>query len=418
MSSTDRSSEGGRVRRLLGRALVVTGTVAAGTTVAWAVGTGMPAHASSQDGQRDGLLGEAAQLPPVQDGLVPGGQDLGRLLDPDDAHTPHHQAPQQGAHGSPDRASTPRSGAVPSNAGPSNAGPSGTAPPGATPSSKDESHQVRHHQLRLDQLRPDELEHGPESSPLQDLDPAALLPSFERSHSQGQPEADRGPSGGAEHSTSDSAGRSADRSAGQADVLAPVQKSVEPVTRPVVGAVDGVVHAVRPVLEPAGDAVARVGEHPEQLPRAVDTGLADLGRPLWMDPGAPPAPALPHAEPPAPAAPVAAAAPAPEHHQAKSSPHTGKTAAHHGKAQHAHAARDDAQHPQEQKAPGHHPLDLAVPGAPAPGTALDGHAPGDTGLGWCPEIPHPQPSLTGVLVPDRDHAASGTCGSQPGTTPD
>lgn len=45
MSEVDQRSEGGRLRRLLYRALTIAGTTAAGATVAWAVGTGVAAAA-------------------------------------------------------------------------------------------------------------------------------------------------------------------------------------------------------------------------------------------------------------------------------------------------------------------------------------------------------------------------------------
>lgn len=416
MSSDDRSSQSGRVRRLLGRALVVTGTVAAGTGAVWVIGTGLPAHASSLDSAHD-------------QGLLPGVQrDVDGLLDPG----AHSGAAEQGA--------TAHSGArheggqherVQHEADQSHeAGQSGSGQSGS----------VRSDSARPDSARSGAAQPGPEASPLPDLDPGALL------HFRGQPEKDvhrnvdhddvrdesahqvaAAKSARSAERTGDSTSDGQDRSApaseprsadAHEDVLAPVAKTVDgqvlrPVAAPVTGAVDDLAHAVRPVLEPAGKAVAQVGDHPEQLPGAVDAGLTDLGRPLWTDASVPPAPAQPArtAAQPAPSAAPVAAQPA--------QPRSEKTAPHHGTAPTAHP---EPQHPDDHpQAPGHPKLDdLAVPGAPAPTPApAGGHLPGgDLGLDWCPRVPGPHLPSLGVLGHPRDDAATGTCGSQPGTTPD
>jgi hypothetical protein len=398
MPSADRSSESGRVRRLLGRALIVTGAVAAGTGAVWAIGADRPAHASSQ---------ESTQDQPTQEQLLPDvPRDVGGLLDP---------AAGSGTQDAAQRASARSQGAPPQ---------------------QDPQHD------------------GPESSPLRDLDPAALLqihghPEKDvhrnvnhddvRDESARQPavqktprSADRGRSTsdgqsrtGAQSTAGQSTARSTDprpRAAGvesaearDADVLGPVQETVRgqvlaPVTAPVNHALDDVTHVVRPVLQP----VAQVGERPEQLPASLGQGLTELGRPLLTDGPAPPAPA-PAAQPVARAATPAPSTAVAEHPTAH--PRVGRTAAHSGKAPAAQPL--PKHHDDHHKADDHH-FDAAVPGAPAPtpGPALGGHLPGDLGLDWCSAVPHPRLHSLGVLGHPRDDAASGTCGSQPGTTPD
>lgn len=422
MPSADRSSESGRVRRLLGRALIVTGAVAAGTGAVWALGADRPAHASSQESAQEQSAQEPrASLEPglAQEQLLPDiPRDAGGLLD---------LSADSGTQDAPQRASA-RSHADPPKQRPQH--------------------------------------DGPERSPLRDLDPAALLqihghPEKDvhrnvnhddtRDESAHQPAVQKTPRS-AEHvwSTSDGQSRAGapptstqptstqststrptspppraadvdSAEAQDADVLGPVQETVRgqvlaPVTAPVNHALDDVTHAVRPVLRP----VAQVGEHPEQLPATVDQGLTELGRPLLTPASALPVPA-PHAlAPAAQPVPRTAATPAPsapvaEHPTAPA--RNDRTAAHSGTAPAAHPR---AEHHDHQHKAGDHHFDAAVPGAPAPtpGPALGGHLPGDLGLDWCPAVPHPHLPSLGVLGHPRDDAASGTCGSQPGTTPD
>lgn len=405
MPSADRSSESGRVRRLLGRALIVTGAVAAGTGAVWALGADRPAHASSQQSAQEQSAQELQEQQGLaQEQLLPDiPRDAGGLLD---------LSAGSGTQDAPQRASA-RSHADPPKQRPQR--------------------------------------DGPERSPLRDLDPAALLqihghPEKDvhrnvnhddtRDESAHQPAVQKEPrSAERGRSTSDGQSRTSaqptsprPRAAGvdsaeaqDADELGPVQETVRgqvlaPVTAPVNHALDDVTHAVRPVLRP----VAQAGEHPEQLPATVDQGLTELGRPLLASASALPVPP-PHA--PAPAAqpvPRTAATPAPsapvaEHPTAPA--RNDRTAAHSGTAPAAHPR---AEHHDHQHKAGDHHFDAAVPGAPAPtpGPALGGHLPGDLGLDWCPAVPHPHLPSFGVLGHPRDDAASGTCGSQPGTTPD
>lgn len=207
----------------------------------------------------------------------------------------------------------------------------------------------------------------------------------------------------------------------QKSVIDPIAPALAPVTAPVAGAVNGVVHEVRPVLKPAAAVVSQLGDHPEQVPHAVDSGLTELGSPLWTDPAGPAVPPVPRTAPgvaqPTQVAPDVAPGvvpPAAGHHRLAHSPRVGKVAAHPGKTP---VADTGGQHHKAPKAPAHHPIDMAVPGAPAP--AVGGHAFGDdTGLGWCPAMPRPHLLAPGVLVKNRDDAVAGTCDSQPGTTPD
>lgn len=402
MARNDQSCQGSRARRLLGRALVVTGAVAAGTGAVWALGTGPSAHASAPDAEH-----ERGLLPGVQrdvDGLLDPAADSGAAPAAQHSAAQHSVAP----HSAAEHSATARSAAQP--------GPEASPLPQLDPGSllrwhgrpeKDVHRNVNHEDVRIE----------PAHQPA--VDTSSQPGRADRSTADGQARPRTGASSASERPLADV----------HEDVVAPVAKTVRgpvlgPVAAPVTGAVDDVAHAVRPVLEPAGKAVAQVGEHPDQLPRTVDAGLTDLVSPLWTDAGVPPAPA-----PTAHTAPRPELRPAPvADHPAQSGtqPRTAETAAHRGKAPTAHPKiqhhQDLQDHQDHPKAPGHPKLDdLAVPGAPAPtpGPAFGGHLPGgDLGLDWCPRVPGPHLPSLGVLGHPRDDAATGTCGSQPGTTPD